>query len=562
MASSRASEAQQFDFSLASDETEAQPSERSDPETTGTRARTATQAPAAAGSTQGPAAESATAPAATTHAPTAMPVHEWDGDAGDDWENEPESFWPSETETQTEDDTETESETGSAGAPAPLPGTTPDAALTVAEFYDRVKLALRSEFPADVWVTGEIRKVSVNKGNRYLELADHDGPPGRAAGAMLDVACWSRDWPLIGAELKSVGLELTAGLVVRIRGRVGVWDGAAKLRFSMTDLDVAALLGGIAAARRKLLLALEREGLLDANRRLPVPIVPIRIGVVTSAGSEAYRDFIGQLERSGYRFDVRLEACAVQGTEAPGQLATAIGRLQQFRPDVIVLVRGGGGKGDLAAFDHEIVARAIATSRHPIWTGIGHTGDRSVADEISQRALITPSGCGEALVAAVTAYVEGIEARAQAIAGRGRAALDRAGDRVTESRARLSSAARHELDQASSSLVLARSRAVHGALVGIERNRAALDRQAREIARISRHRLQSEEQRLSHLHSVLAAFDPKRQLARGWSLTKTTDGRVLRSVGEVAPADQIVTVFADGNVTSSVEQVSRIEETT
>jgi exodeoxyribonuclease VII large subunit len=103
---------------------------------------------------------------------------------------------------------------------------------------------------------------------------------------------------------------------------------------------------------------------------------------------------------------------------------------------------------------------------------------------------------------------------------------------------------------------------VHGALVGIERNRAALDRQAREIARISRHRLQSEEQRLSHLHSVLAAFDPKRQLARGWSLTKTTDGRVLRSVGEVAPADQIVTVFADGNVTSSVEQVSRIEETT
>jgi exodeoxyribonuclease VII large subunit len=529
MASSRASEAQQFDFSLTSDDVEAPPAPA--------------PVPAAPASTGRRASFPATAPAV---------AHEWDGDAGDDWEADTDSTWLPERDCDTD----------RAASRAPLPGTTPDAALTVAEFYDRVKLALRSEFPAEVWVTGEIRKVSVNKGNRYLELADHDGPPGRAAGAMLDVACWSRDWPLIGSELKSVGIELTAGLVVRIRGRVGVWDGAAKLRFSMTDLDVAALLGGIAAARRKLLLALEREGLLDANRRLPVPIVPMRIGVVTSAGSEAYRDFTGQLERSGYRFEVRLEACAVQGTEAPRQLATAIGRLQQFRPDVIVLVRGGGGKGDLAAFDHELVARAIATSPHPVWTGIGHTGDRSVADEICQRALITPSGCGEALVAAVTAYLEGIEARSQAIGARGRAALERAGDRVAESRARLASAARHELDQASSSLVLARSRAVHGASVGIERNRAALARQAQEIARIARHSLQGEEQRLAHLHSVLAAFDPKRLLARGWSLTRTADGRVLRSVTEVAPADEIVTVFADGNVTSSVEQVSRTEETT
>ncbi len=189
------------------------------------------------------------------------------------------------------------------------PGLLPDAALTVSEFYDRVRWALRAEFPDEVWVTGEIRKVTVSKGNRYLELADPGVSAAKSAPAMLDVACWSRDWPLIGAELRSVGLDLSAGLVVRIRGKVSVWDGGAKLRFSMTDLDVTALVGGIAAARRKLLTRLESEGLLTANRQLPLPLVPMKVGIVTSAGSEAYRDFTGQLTRSGFAFDVRLESC-------------------------------------------------------------------------------------------------------------------------------------------------------------------------------------------------------------------------------------------------------------
>lgn len=527
MPSSRASEPLQFDFSGTEEagSDEKVPPERPRPPASrppGKRASTTSSAPcrtSVPSSGVGPAAGASR------------------------WESDGEAGWADEVTVAVE------------------PGSSADAAFTVAEFYDRVKTALRAEFPAEVWVTGEIRKVTVKGGNRYLELADHDAPQGRGRAA-LDVACWARDWPLIGAELQSVGLELTEGLVVRIRGRVGVWEAAAKLRFSMTDLDVAALLGGIAAARRKLLLALEGEGLLEANRRLGVPLVPMRLGLVTSAGSEAYRDFTGQLERSAYAFDVRLEACLVQGTEAPQQIAAAIGRLQDFRPDVIVLVRGGGARGDLAAFDSELVARAIATSRHPVWTGIGHTGDRSVADEVCQRALITPTGCGEAVVAAVTAYLEGVEGAAQAIAGRGRAVLDRAGTRVDERRGRLARAARHELDQASASLLLARGRGVHAAVMGLERNRGTVDRQVQEVARISRHVLQTEEQRLGQLRAVLAAFDPKRQLARGWSLTKTPDGRVLRSVAELAPADKIVTVLADGNVASTVEHVSRIEGTT
>lgn len=440
------------------------------------------------------------------------------------------------------------------------PGATAEGALTVGEFYDRLRAALSVEFPREIWVTGEIRKVTVNRGNRYLELAD-TGASGRGGTApMLDVACWWRDWPVIGAELQSVGLELVPGLVVRIRGRVGVWDGAAKLRFSMTDLDVAAMLGGIAAARRKLLVALQSEDLLEANRRLRAPLVPLRVALVTSAGSEAYRDFTGQLERSGYGFRVRLEACSVQGPDAAPQVAAAIRRAQDSRPDVIVLVRGGGGRGDLAAFDHELVARAIASSRCPVWTGIGHTGDRSVADEVAQRALVTPTGCGEAVVAAVAAYLERVDAAAVTIAGKARAGLERAGDGVVERRRRLAGAARHELGRAESALVLASSRAVHGAVVGLERNRGVLTRQSGELARISSHALAGEADRVARLRTVLGAYDPRRQLARGWSLTRSAEGRVIRSVEDVETGDEIVTMLADGTVSSRVLHRSRVEE--
>lgn len=441
-------------------------------------------------------------------------------------------------------------------AEARLPGSSADDALTVGEFYDRVRGALREEFPGDLWVTGEIRKLSVSRGNRYIELADHHAQASRQGVATIDVSCWSRDWPHVGARLQSVGLQLSAGMVVRIRGRVGVWEGAAKIRFSMIDLDVEALLGGIAAARRRLLAALESEGVLHANRKLAPPLVPLRIGIVTSAGGEAYRDFTGRLASSGYVFDVRLEASLVQGFDAPVQIAVAIRRMHAFKPDLIVLVRGGGAKADLAAFDSEDVARAIATSSYPVWTGVGHTGDESVADEVAQRCCTTPTACAEAVLAAVREYLDGTEARASMIATKGRAALESCAAALNQRRAGLARAARHELDLASGSLLVARNRALNSAVVLTERHCASLSRRAAHVATMSRHSIASADERLTNRRAMLDVFDPQRQLARGWSLTRGDDGRILRSIADASPGERIVTVLPDGHLTSRIETLS------
>jgi exodeoxyribonuclease VII large subunit len=456
-----------------------------------------------------------------------------------------------------------------------VPGASPESALSVPAFYDRLRLALRLEFPDDLWVTGEIRKVTVRNGNRYIELADHehDADQGvdwaanggsatrsRSAPATLEVSCWSREWPTIAARLDDVGVELTPGLVIRVRGRVSVWDAGARIRFSMFDLDVEALVGGIAAARRKLLAALAAEGMLEANRRLPLPQVPLRVGIVTSASSEAYRDFTGQLDRSGLAFSVHLESSLVQGSEAPLQIAAALRRLQRVELDLVVLVRGGGAKGDLAAFDHEAVARAIVTCRYPIWTGIGHTGDQSVADELAHRALVTPTACGEAVVRRVLDYLEALSSRSERLAVLGERALDAAAAAVVHRRSDLSRAARYELTALDGALAKARGQVERGAAVALERCTATLSRRASRIGATTAHHLGTAEAMIERQRAMLTAFDPRRQLERGWSLTRRRDGSILRSVAEVRRGDEIVTVLKDGSVVAEARTVTEDSE--
>ncbi len=450
-------------------------------------------------------------------------------------------------------------------------GSASETALSVSDFYSRVRGALREAFPDEIWVTGEICKVTTSRGHHYLELADHlegpsrqaselyagtrGGPQARNATATLEVACWSRDWPVVQYELSAVGVELVPGLVVRVRGKVSVWEGGSKLRFSMTALDVEALVGGIAAARRRLLSALAAEGLLEANRRLPLPLVPLRVGLVTSPGSEAYRDFTGQLERSGYLFDVRFEPSIVQGPEAPSQIAAALTRLSVFEPQLVVVVRGGGAKGDLAAFDSELVARAIAGSRFPVWTGIGHTGDRSVADEVAHQALVTPTQCGEAIVAVVAAYLEGTDRRARRLAQRVEAWLDEASRELLGSSVSLRRAVRLGMERSVSELRSAETRIGSAALVAIERSQGRLANRAQRLAGPSMQHLAAEAQHISHQREVLRLLDPKRQLQRGWSLTRDAQGKLVRSSARLQPGEQLVTTFAEGSATSIIDEI-------
>ena len=427
-----------------------------------------------------------------------------------------------------------------------------DGALTVTQLFDRVDAAVQSAFPADVWITGEIRSMKeIASGHCFLDLVDPVGAEEKGA-PVLSGKCWSGTWRSIRGALAQLGVGLEVGMVIRARGTVGFYKARGTVDFTLRELDTEALMGRVAAERARLVQALVDEDLYDRQRRLPFPAVPLRIGLVASHGTEGYHDFLGQLERSGLAFAVTHVQSAVQGADAPAGIAAAVAALQSAPVDLIALVRGGGSKADLAAFDHELVARAVATSAVPVWTGIGHTNDVSVADEVAQRACITPTDCGRELAQRALVVWKGTAEAGLRLARLAAHGADREADALAGRRRSLASGSRAQLDRQADRLEGRRALLGRAAVQTLDGATAARSARAARLAALATQCLEVAELRAGQHRRLLGAYDVERQLERGWSVTRGPDGAVVRSVAGLAAGTPLTTQLADGTATSSV----------
>ena len=277
----------------------------------------------------------------------------------------------------------------------------------------------------------------------------------------------------------------------------------------------------MAAQRAALLRKLETEGLLRANAALPVPDVTMHIGLVASPGTEGYNDFLGRLTESGFGFRVSFVPVPVQGTHAPAAIARALRFLSRSDCDIIALVRGGGSRADLAAFETEIVARAVATATKPVFTGIGHTGDETVADVVAARACITPTECGHTIAVSTRQWWSThVAAPADVLARRVPAFLaetegrDASGERPADgggpAPAAGASRAPGQQGDRSGPSGARRARLVRG-------RRCAAGPAA--LASAPGGHLDRSEERVHAMRRLLDAYDVERQLERGYSLT-------------------------------------------
>jgi len=431
-------------------------------------------------------------------------------------------------------------------------------ALTITDLYDEVQGAIERAFPRrrTLWVRGEIQHVSdqrAGQGHCYIDLVDPESARDRQA-PVLKVKCWQSTWGPLRATLADEGIELQPGMVVVLRGTLDFYRPKAEVGFVLQELDVTALLGRLAAARAALIRALEAEGLLTRNRALAVPEVPLRIGLVASPGTEGYRDFVGQLAASGFAFSVQVARTTVQGAAAPSEISAALRALCDLGPaglDLVVLVRGGGSKADLAAFDAESVARAVAGSPVPVWTGIGHTGDESVADVVANRACITPTECGRELVQRVQTWWElSVSTPAALLARRSTETLASSRREHDSARARLCAMARHLLDRQRERVVRCVASIGRSAPRLVDDAWGSIVRRGARVAPLAQTRVEHSEDRLVAWRRLLAAYDVERQLERGYTLTLDEHGQVLRHVNEVQAGRRLVTRFADGYVGS------------
>jgi exodeoxyribonuclease VII large subunit len=187
-----------------------------------------------------------------------------------------------------------------------------------------------------------------------------------------------------------------------------------------------------------------------------------------------------------------------------------------------------------------------------VWTGVGHTGDRSVADEVAHQALVTPTQCGEAVVAVVSAFLEATERRAGRLAQRVEMRLDEASRELAALSAAISRAARQTLERSALCVRTAETRTANAALVAIERSRGKLVNRAQRLSGPAAQQLAAQAQSVEHRREVLKLLDPRRQLERGWSLTRDESGKVVKSSKALRPGDRLITTFADGGASSTV----------
>jgi len=462
-----------------------------------------------------------------------------------------------------------------AGTLAPLMDAPPaPTVFGLRDLHRRVSIAISRELRGPVWVRAEIGEMNERNGYCFLTLAEpaRDRSEGDAS---LDVVIWRNAWDRIRRQLDERGLALRKGLTVTFRGELRLRDGSGQLQLRCASLDTDALLGELAARRLALRRALAVEGLLDANRRLQLQPVPLRLGVVASTHSQGYHDFCAVLVASRYRFDLVVEPVLVQGTSAPATIAGALALLGDRSVDLIVVVRGGGARADLDAFDHELVARAIAAAPVPVWTGLGHTGDQCLADEMAHASHATPTACAHALVATVAAFVRDLDARARrvaelaeqctaaaderlranrrALASCGRAQLDRHADRGAARSTGLRRAASAVLSRASTTLDRSVERLPRGTGMIIAREQERLRSATGRVQLAAPRALAARESDVVSHQRVLSALDPSRLLERGWTLTLDEAGHLVRSAGQLRAGQRIVSRFADGDRFSVVQ---------
>lgn len=346
-----------------------------------------------------------------------------------------------------------------------------------------------------------------------------------------------------GAALKCVMFKGNAlrlrfrpdnGMKVIAMGKISVYprDGAYQLYCSAMAMDGV---GDLYAAFEQLKAKLASQGLFDPAHKKPIPKFPGTIGIVTSSAGAALHDMLRILKKRYPLSQVRLLPVRVQGVEAPGEIAAAIRYANHYElADLLIVGRGGGSIEDLWAFNDERVAYAIYESKIPIISAVGHEPDVTISDYVSDLRAATPSNAAELAVPDQDALRQTLDGMSAAMAS----ALNRQ-----------LKAARQHLK------VLSASPALQTPMSYLEQKRLGLERLRERILAAETRCIDRKKQSFIGLTAKLDAMSPLKVLTRGYAMTQTDDGKVVRSTKQVNSGDSIQITLSDGRLQATVTDI-------
>lgn len=388
---------------------------------------------------------------------------------------------------------------------------------TVSELSGGIKHLLESSF-RELWVEGEISGLKVSSlGHTYFDLKDANS---NIASVMFR------------GFAQGLRFEPANGLLVRVRGNITTYDKQSKYQLMAKEMQPAGV-GPLQLAFEQLKKKLAAEGLFDPSRKRPIPALPQKIAVVTSPTGAAIRDILSILKRRYANMHIIVAPVKVQGAGSAEEIACAIIDLNENFPDIDVMLvgRGGGSMEDLWAFNEEVVARAIANSRIPVISCVGHETDFTIADFVADLRAPTPSAAAELVV-------KSKEELASRIAG-----LEK----------RLLQSLRIYYENLYGKFRrLASSRMLVNPLALLERPTRRLDDAVEGLFSAATDKARRAGEKLNLQAEKLKALSPLFPLRKGYAIVKDAKGRAVKTAAALAPGDRLSLQFAEGRADAQV----------
>jgi exodeoxyribonuclease VII large subunit len=432
---------------------------------------------------------------------------------------------------------------------------------SVSELSQQIRNLLEKEFP-DVWVVGEVSNFrAASSGHLYFTLKDES--------AQIRAVCFRN-------QARYLKFRPQDGISVIARGHLSVYETRGEYQLYIEYLEPAGL-GALQLAFQQLKEKLAGEGLFDPGRKKPLPLLPRTVGVVTSPTGAVIRDILRVLRRRFRNMNVMLCPVKVQGEGAAEEIVEGIKTLnRQTGVDVIIVARGGGSLEDLWAFNEEIVARAIAASKIPIISAVGHETDFTIADFVADLRAPTPSAAAELVVRGKQEFVNDFRTRAQRMSHIIRLSLSEARRRFTELRmhrvfqtlqtrlgeraqrldeliAALERLVRENLNKGREAWLHASAGVVRydfRRIVGLKR--AQLDDRLGRLDSHFKRYLTERRNRLGQAEAILRERSPLVILKRGYSITREASGKIVRDSAQVATGSDIFIRLARGELGATV----------
>lgn len=431
--------------------------------------------------------------------------------------------------------------------------------LSISQLTEQIKLVLENELQPVYWVVGELADFrQAPQGHVYFELVEKQG---NQVLAKIRSNLWQFTYRSVAAKFESVtGTSLKNGMKVLAQVSVS-YHPVFGLSVNVKDIDPSFSLGERARVRQETIDHLTREGLIRLNGQLPLPKVIQRIAVISSATAAGYGDFVNQLEKNpyGYRVYHSLFNSLMQGNEAVSSLLSALESVASANAkdafDAVVIIRGGGAQLDLDCFDDYRLAAQIAKFPLPIFTGIGHERDETIADLVAHTRLKTPTAVAEFLLIGFREFEENLGLALQRI------------DRATRSRLR-------EEDQKIHQLAI-RARSLATQKISLEKEKVntyfkRIEQSSKSISRYATFQLDSVEKNLSkafdrairkevdklqHLEVIIKQLDPHGLLLKGYTRTES-QGKPIHLI-DLNVGDELITYTSDQKLSSTLTKIDK-----